>query len=70
PGTEPFLATYELTSPDIPELPAWRTAMIPSGAKGETVPDLRTGHQDLFALEFTIYPSHQRKEGDRDKRHQ
>lgn len=63
PGKERFLATYELTSADILKLPAWRDAFVGNGVDEKALREIRTGHQDLFALEFTIYPSHVRKGG-------
>ncbi len=60
PGEERFLATYELAAPDILTVPAWQDAAIGSAASRKALPEVRIGHQDLFVLEFTIYPSHAR----------
>jgi hypothetical protein len=61
PGTERFLATYELASRDILDSPAWRTAMLGSTTAGGSLPEIQIRHQDLFVLEFTIYPVQLRK---------
>jgi hypothetical protein len=63
PGNERFLATYELTSADIPKLPAWRDAFGWNDVEDRALREIRAGRQDLFALEFTIYPSHVRQRG-------
>ena len=63
PGTHRFLATYELTSADILHYSAWRDAMLGDAGIGGAHREIRIGHQDLFALEFTIYPPPLRKIG-------
>ena len=63
PGKERFLATYELTSADIPKSPGWRDAFTWHAGDAEPLQGFKTGRHDLFALEFTIYPSHLRKGG-------
>lgn len=50
PGKQTYLLTYELEQPDVAESRAWQQA-----AAWHTSNGLRVDHQDLFALEFTIY---------------
>ncbi|MBP1724449.1 MAG: hypothetical protein H6Q44_2154, partial [Deltaproteobacteria bacterium] len=55
PGKQRFLATYELASRDIPKSSSWRKAFTGSGGYQQALKGMRVNHQDLFALEFTIY---------------
>jgi len=50
PGKQPFLLSYELARPDVCESREWQEASVRYQSNG-----LRVDHQDLFALEFTIY---------------
>ncbi len=54
PGKERFLAAYELTSAEIPDSAGWKEAF--AGSPPALAKEMKIGHQDLFALEFTIYP--------------
>jgi len=63
PGEDRLLATYELTSTDILQSQAWRNAMLEGAGTGGDCRGIRIGHQDLFVLEFTIYPPHLGKGG-------
>jgi hypothetical protein len=55
PGKQPFLLTYELARPDVRESKEWQELL------GHKTNDLRVDHQDLFALEFTIYATGKEK---------
>ena len=55
PGKQRFLATYELTSKEIPKSSSWREAFKGSAVYQKALQGMRVGHRDLFALEFTIY---------------
>lgn len=50
PGKQSYLLTCELARPDVSESRAWQEASVWHKPNG-----LRVDHQDLFALEFTIY---------------
>ncbi len=63
PGKQRFLATYELKAEEIPRSKAWREAFVGSGAYEKTLREMKVGHRDLFALEFTIYPPGKREKG-------
>jgi hypothetical protein len=57
PGKERFLAAYELESPDIPDSPVWKDSFTAvTSSMTDKIKEMRITHQDLFALEFTIYP--------------
>jgi hypothetical protein len=55
PGKQRFLATYELTSKDVPNSSSWRETFTGSGRYQKALKGMRVDHRDLFALEFTIY---------------
>jgi len=56
PGKQRFLATYELTTAEIPKSKAWEETFGGSAAYAKALRAMKVEHRDLFALEFTIYP--------------
>ncbi len=56
PGTQKYLATYEISSPDIMKSAAWKESFLGPGKAA--IPGMEIDYQDLFALEFTIYSPH------------
>lgn len=64
PGKQKYLATYELSSPDIIKSAAWKETF--AGPGKAAIPGMKIDYQDLFALEFTIYSPHVRHGMDKD----
>lgn len=58
PGKQPYLLTYELARPDVSDSREWKEASARHRPN-----DLQVDHQDLFALEFTIYAPGRGKTG-------
>jgi hypothetical protein len=56
PGKERFLATYELEAAEIPKTRAWKETLAGSPAYAKALRAMKIVHNDLFELEFTIYP--------------
>ena len=61
PGKERFLATYEIEAAEIPQAEAWQEAFAARGEYQNALRKMKVSRQDLFSLEFTIYPPKAKK---------